>query len=217
MCADLLQLKENIDVLIDAGVEMLHIDIMDGHYVPNFTVGPDFVQAVHKYTNLPIDIHLMIENVDEYIPRFALDDRCWISFHPETSYNPYRTIERIRQYGAHPGIAFEPAISAETYKGLVDEVDLVLVMTVSPGFAGQKLIPSMIEKIGTLSEYIGRGPLPIELEVDGNVSWKNIPQIVSAGATLLVAGTSSLFADPGDLRNAVARVRSTITNSAVLS
>ena len=207
MCADFLNLKDDIDTLTELGADFLHIDIMDGHYVPNFTLGPDFVQMVHDYTRLPLDIHLMIENVDDFIPRFALDERCWVSFHPETSYHPYRTIDLIRKCNAKPGIAFEPALPFESYSELLDEVAFALVMTVSPGFAGQKLIPATLEKVARARAYLDAKRLTAELEVDGNVSWENIPRMIQAGATVLVAGTSSIYSRPVDLRASIPRIK----------
>jgi ribulose-phosphate 3-epimerase len=193
MCADFLDLGRELRVFEEFQVPMIHIDVMDGHYVPNFTLGPDICAAVAGGTAIPLDIHLMIENVDAYAPVFAKFNAPWISFHPEASYHPLRSLALIRACGAKPGIAIDPALSLESCKYLLPEVDLVCVMAVNPGYAGQKLITSMLGKIAELRDYLDREKLGALLEVDGNVSWDNIPAMVEAGADLLVAGSSSVF------------------------
>ncbi len=193
MCADFLNLDREIELFERLKVPFLHIDIMDGHYVPNFTLGPDFCARLAARTSIPLDIHLMIEDVDTYIPVFAGFNSPWICFHPEVSYHPLRTINLIRSRGARPGIAIDPAASVEQFKYLLPEVDLVCVMTVNPGYSGQKLIPATLEKIAELRDYLTRARLDTLIEVDGNVSWEHIPAMVKAGADVLVAGTSSVF------------------------
>jgi len=197
MCADFLNLDRDIRLFEEHNIPLLHIDIMDGHYVPNFTLGPDYCAALAKRTAIPLDIHLMIEDVDRYAPLFCAFGSPWVCFHPEVSYHPLRTLNLIRTSGGKPGIAIDPAMPLEHYKYLLDQVDLVCVMTVNPGYAGQKLIPSALKKIAELRKYLDDNGLAALIEVDGNVSWDNIPAMLDAGADILVAGTSSLFGKDG--------------------
>ncbi len=193
MCSDFLQLKEELKIFEETEIDYLHVDIMDGHYVPNFTLGPDFCKKISDASNIPLDIHLMIEDVDTYIPVFSQFNNPIICFHPEVSYHPLRSIDLIRKNNAKPGIAIDPSISIEQIKQLIPAVDVICVMTVNPGYSGQALIPSMLQKISELKEYIIQNSYDIQIEVDGNVSWENVPSMVKAGADILVAGTSSIF------------------------
>ena len=147
MCADFLDLGKEIRIFEESKIPMIHVDVMDGHYVPNFTLGPDICAAVASTTHIPLDIHLMIDNVDAYVPVFAKFDSPWISFHPEAVWHPLRTASLIRSCGARAGIALDPSMPIERFKYLLPEVDLVCVMTVNPGYAGQTLIPAMLGKI----------------------------------------------------------------------
>lgn len=175
------------------GVGWLHIDVMDGHYVPNFTLGIDYCRALAGATRIPLDVHLMIEQPERHIGPFCEIPGTRVTFHPETVRQPVRLIERIRELGGSPGIALDPGQTVDQYRHLISLVDQVLVMTVSPGYAGQKLVPHCLSKIREVSDFLNREKLEIDLEVDGNVSWKNIPKMVEAGANVLVAGTSALF------------------------
>jgi len=197
MCADFLNLDRDIQLFEEYNIPLLHIDIMDGHYVPNFTLGPDYCAALARRTSIPLDIHLMIEDVDKYAPIFCAFGSPWVCFHPEVSYHPLRTLNLIKASGGKPGIAIDPAMPVEHYKYLLDQVDFVCVMTVNPGYAGQKLIPSALGKIAELRNYLDQNHLKALIEVDGNVSWENIPAMIEAGADILVAGTSSLFGKDG--------------------
>jgi ribulose-phosphate 3-epimerase len=207
MCADFLDLGKELRLFEEYSLPMLHIDVMDGHYVPNFSLGPDICATLVGGSPIPLDIHLMIEGVDAFVPVFAKFNSPWISFHPDAVYHPLRSLNLIRACGAKPGIAIDPAMSLESCKYLLPEVDLVCVMAVNPGYAGQKLIPSMLGKIAELRSYLDREGLGAILEVDGNVSWENIPAMVEAGADLLVAGSSSIFSRAQTRKESLERMR----------
>ena len=198
MCADFINLKDSLDLFAAKGVDYLHMDIMDGHYVPNFTLGPDFCAKVGAYSTIPLDIHLMIENVDSYIPAFGDFPGSLMSFHPDATYHPLRTINLVRNCGCSPGIALDPAMSLEQIKPMLVDVDFVLIMTVSPGYAGQKLIPQALDKITELRRWLDDNGMPVRIEVDGNASWENLPRMISAGGDIFVTGTSSIFAKGTD-------------------
>ena len=193
MCADFLHLGDELRLFDSHGVDWLHIDVMDGHYVPNFTLGIDYCLALHAASRTPLDVHLMIEQPDRHISPFCAIPGTRVTFHPETVRQPVRLIERIRELGASPGIALDPGQTVEQFRHLIPLVDQVLIMTVNPGYAGQKLIPHCLRKIGETRAFLLREELTIDLEVDGNVSWQNIPLMVKEGANVLVVGTSSLF------------------------
>jgi len=210
MCADFINLGKELDIMKAEGVDCLHVDIMDGHYVPNYTLGPDFCRRLADYSPLPLDIHLMIENVDAHAPLFAKLPGARVSFHPEAVWHPLRTIELIKSCGAQAGIAVDPALPLAAVEDMLPYVSLVCIMTVNPGYAGQALIPPALDKLRALADLVRERGLDIQVEVDGNVSWENIPRMIDAGADLLVAGTSSLFDGKGDLRANLRRMRSAI-------
>ena len=193
MCADPIALREILEVMANAGVEWLHIDVMDGRYVPNFALGPDYCRAVANACKIPLDIHLMVEEADRHVELFAKFPGARVTFHPETVRQPVRVIERIRELGASPGIALDPAMPESACRHLLSLVDQVVIMTVNPGYAGQKLLPFCLEKITECRRLLEECGSEADLQVDGNVSWENIPRMVGAGANILVAGTSSLF------------------------
>lgn len=213
MCANFLDLKHDLDVFQAHQINYLHIDIMDGHYVPNFTLGVDFCKALHQHTPIPLDIHLMIEDVDRYLPDFAQFENAVICFHPEVVYHPIRTLQAIRQYGRKAGIAIDPSIAIESIQHLLPYVDMICVMTVNPGYSGQPLIPEALAKMALLSDYIREHNLTIEIEVDGNVSWDNIPSMVRAGADTLVLGTSSLFQKDAPLEHNLKKLRGLVSQA----
>jgi ribulose-phosphate 3-epimerase len=208
MCADLLNLRKDLDLFIDNHVEYFHIDIMDGHYVHNFSLGFDFCRAIAAYTDTTQDIHLMIDNPEDFVPLFAGIEGAIITFHPETVYHPLRTIEMIKSHGARAGIALNPAQRIENLKPLLPQVDLLCVMTVVPGYVSQQIIPGGIEKLRETVDYVHSNGYELEVEVDGNVSWENLPRMREAGAQVFVAGTSSIFERAGDLQKNIHRFRS---------
>lgn len=222
MCADFLHLQDQLTVFEERGIEYLHIDIMDGHYVPNFTLGPGFCKVLSRGCPIPLDVHLMIENVDKYIPVFAEAILTGADTHPslkssviafqvEAEYHPIRQLHLIRSLGLRAGIAIDPATPLEAVRHVLPDTDLLCVMTVNPGYSGQKLIPRSLDKMREIAEFCVREKLPVEIEVDGNVSWENIPKMIAAGAETLVAGTSSLYEQGKDLRGNVEKMRNLIS------
>jgi ribulose-phosphate 3-epimerase len=193
MCANFLNIKEELDLFLKYNIDFLHIDVMDGHYVPNYTLGIDFCKSLRRYSPIPLDIHLMIDNVDQHLESFCQFEDSWVSFHPETTWHPVRTIEQIKKYNCKAGIALDTSTSIEQFNELYKLVDFVLVMVVTPGYAGQKLLPFCIDKMKHLKAYFKQNNIQADIEVDGNVSWENIPIMIEAGATILVNGSSSIF------------------------
>ncbi len=225
MCADFLHLKEELDLFEEMGIDYLHMDIMDGHYVPNFTLGPGFCKTLAENSPIPLDIHLMIEHVDKYIPIFAEaalagletfpnkesdTEGTVITFHPEAEYHPIRQLDLIKSFGIRAGIAIDPSTSLDSLRYILPHVEMICIMTVNPGYSGQKLVSNMISKIAEVKTHCERENLDIEIEVDGNVSWENIPKMISAGAETLVTGTSSLFDAEMDRRDAYGKLRNLI-------
>jgi ribulose-phosphate 3-epimerase len=212
MCADFLHLADDLAALAAGGADYrgadyLHVDIMDGRYVPNFTLGPDFCKALSRGSRLPLDIHLMVENPEQHVASFAAFPGCVLSIHPETSRHPLRTLDLIRSLGARAGIAIDPAMPVASVAEMLPYVSLACVMTVNPGYAGQKLVPTTLAKVRELADLVKARGLDVEVEVDGNVSWENIPRMVEAGGQVLVAGTSSLFDGTAGLRDNLQRMR----------
>jgi ribulose-phosphate 3-epimerase len=190
LSADFARLGEEVRAVARAGADYIHVDVMDGHFVPNLTIGPLVVAALRKVTNLPLDVHLMIENPDRYIPDFARAGADLITVHQEAVPHLHRTVQLIKSLGKKAGVSINPATPAATLDVILDDVDLVLVMTVNPGFGGQDFIDSGLAKIATLRHEIDRRGLHVELEVDGGVKIDNIERIAAAGAEVFVAGSA---------------------------
>jgi ribulose-phosphate 3-epimerase len=191
LSADFARLGEEVRALAAAGADYIHIDVMDGHFVPNLTVGPVVVRALRPHATLPFDVHLMITPVDPLVPAFAEAGADIITVHAEAGPHVHRTIQLIRSLGRKPGVSLNPGTPVEAIDMLLGDVDLVLVMSVNPGFGGQSFIPSQLDKVRALRERITRSGRAIELEVDGGINADTARAVVGAGADVLVAGTAT--------------------------
>ncbi|MCX5877326.1 MAG: ribulose-phosphate 3-epimerase [Deltaproteobacteria bacterium] len=190
LSADFARLGEEISAVAKAGADVIHIDVMDGHFVPNITIGPLVVKAVRRITDLPLDVHLMIENADRYLEDFANAGADWITVHVETGYHLHRTIHRIKELGKKAGAVLNPATPLTSLEEILPDLDLVMLMTVNPGFGGQSFIDSSLAKIRQLKKMIDDRGLQVGIEVDGGVSPKTIAPIAAAGANIFVAGSA---------------------------
>lgn len=188
-----------------AGAELIHIDVMDGHFVPNITMGPIVVEALRPITNLPLDVHLMIENPDAYIEQFAKAGADYITVHVEACRHLHRTIQLIRSFGVKPGVVLNPHTPIESIQHILEDVDLVLFMTVNPGFGGQKFISSVVPKVEALSNIIKERGLNIDIEIDGGINEETIVPCAKAGATIFVAG--SAIYNQADRASALQRIK----------
>jgi ribulose-phosphate 3-epimerase len=194
MCADYLHLSEDIRQLEEAQIDYFHIDVMDGDFVPNFQLGTDYVRALRKSSKLPLDIHLMVNNPEKHIDNFELQPGDLMSVHYDTTRHLQRTLALIKERGATPAIALNPSTPIHMFDYVLDDLGMVLIMTVNPGYAGQKLIPQTLKKISDTRQYLNnRGYDRIKIEVDGNCSFENVPKMAAGGAEIFVVGTSSLF------------------------
>ena len=191
LSADFARLGEEVDEVIAAGADWIHFDVMDNHFVPNLTIGPLVCSALRKHgVTAPIDVHLMIEPVDRIIPDFAAAGASVISFHPEASQHVDRTIELIRENGCQAGLVLNPATSVDILQWTLDKIDMVLLMSVNPGFGGQKFIPHVLDKLRTVRTMIDASGRDIRLEVDGGVKIDNVAAVADAGADTFVAGSA---------------------------
>ncbi len=208
LSADFSKLGEEIKAVEAAGADWIHADVMDGHFVPNITFGPLIVEAVGRVTSLPIDVHLMIENPDNYIPAFAAAGAAWISVQVEACVHLNRTIQLIREKGARPGVVLNPSTPLQTIEWVLEDVDYVLIMSVNPGFGGQAFIASSLDKIRALREMIQGRNLKTLIQIDGGVNEKTIADIAAAGVDVFVAG-SAIFGSP-DYHKTIASFRKKI-------
>jgi len=190
LSADFTRLGEEISEVVRQGADVIHIDVMDGHFVPNITIGPLVVKAARKVTKSPLDVHLMISNPDKYIESFALAGADWITVHVETCNHLHRTISKIKELGKKAGAVLNPATSLTSLDYILPDLDLVMLMSVNPGFGGQKFIPSTVEKTRRLKEMIDARGLDVGIEIDGGVSPTTIESIAQAGANIFVAGSA---------------------------
>lgn len=183
-------MADNVLAAIRGGATIVHLDVMDGHFVPNITIGPPIVKWLRPVTDATFDVHLMIENADQYIPDFAAAGANWISVHQEACVHLHRTLELIQHHGCKAGVVINPATPVETLTEVLDMVNLVLVMSVNPGFGGQKFIPGAVHKIAKLAKVRHERRLNFRIEVDGGISLATVAEVVRAGAELLVAGSA---------------------------
>jgi len=207
MCADLCNIERDVRALEEAGVDWLHFDIMDGRFVPNITLGPDFVRAVRAVSDLPLDVHLMVEEPERYLPEFLEAGSDILAIHVEATRHVRTTLRAIREAGARAGLCLNPATPLDAVEYAADLVDMLVIMTVDPGFAGQKLIPSTLPKIAAAKKLVNAHGREAEIQVDGNVSFEHAPKMVAQGATVLVAGTSSVFQKGLTIEQGVQRLR----------
>jgi ribulose-phosphate 3-epimerase len=190
LSADFSRIGDEVRAVEAAGADFIHVDVMDGHFVPNITIGPVVVSALSKITKLPLDVHLMIEDPDKYIETFAKAGAAIISVHVEASKNLSRDIDLIRSCGVKPAVVVNPKTGLRSIEGVLDKVVMVLLMSVNPGFAGQKFIPEVLPKIRQLREMIDRKKLNVDIEVDGGVNLETAKEVVNAGANVLVAASA---------------------------
>ena len=191
LSADIARLGEEVSKVVKAGADFIHIDVMDNHYVPNLTFGPLLVSSLRNYgIRAPLDIHLMIKPVDAIVPAFAAAGANYISFHPEASEHIDRTLQLIRDHGCHTGLVFNPATPLHYLEHVLDKVDMILLMSVNPGFGGQTFIPTTLNKLRQVRELIDASDYPIRLEIDGGVKIDNLAKIAMAGADTFVAGSA---------------------------
>jgi len=195
LSADFSRLKEEIEAVEAAGADWLHVDVMDGHFVPNITIGPVVVEWIHKVTKIPVDVHLMITDPDKYAPEFIKAGADWVSIHPDTCANPNATLAKIRKLGAKTSIAVNPDVPLSKVEKCFADIDMVLMMTVFPGFGGQAFIPDVLPKIEEVRKLIDQRKATILVEVDGGIKTDNIARVVKAGGEVIVSG-SGIFKTP---------------------
>ncbi|WP_026986944.1 ribulose-phosphate 3-epimerase [Fodinicurvata fenggangensis] len=196
LSSDFAALGQEVRAISEAGADYIHVDVMDGHFVPNITIGPSVVKALRPHSDLPFDVHLMISPVDPYVEAFAEAGADIITVHPEAGPHVHRTLQLIKSLGKKAGVSINPGTPLATVKPLMEEVDLILVMSVNPGFGGQSFIPESLRKLESLRRMIDDSGRDIDLEVDGGINLETAPQAIAAGADVLVAGTATFKGGP---------------------
>ena len=207
LASDFAKLGEEVRAIEQAGADYVHLDIMDGHFVPNVTIGPDVVRALRPHSGLPFDVHLMISPVDPFVPQFADAGADIITVHPEAGPHLHRTVQLVKSLGKKVGVALNPATPVEAVDPVLDELDLVLVMSVNPGFGGQTFIRAALGKIAALRKRIDALGRTVDLEVDGGINFETAPEAVAAGADVLVAGTATFQGGSGAYGENIRRLR----------
>ena len=211
LSADFSRLKDEIEAVESAGADWLHVDVMDGHFVPNITIGPVVVEWVRKVTKIPVDVHLMITDPDKYAPEFIKAGADWISIHPDTCPNPNMTLNKIRKLGAKASVAVNPDVPLKKVEACFPDIDMVLLMTVFPGLGGQAFIPDVLPKITEVRKWIDQLKSPILVEVDGGVKTDNIARVVNAGGEVIVSG-SGIFKTP-DYAQTIRQMRQAVAQA----
>lgn len=206
LSADFAYLGSDVRAIEAAGADYVHVDVMDGHFVPNLTIGPPVVAALRRITDLPLDVHLMIEAPERYLADFAKAGAQILTVHIETCPHLHRTLQQIRELGVRPGVTLNPATPVDTLAEILPYVEQVLVMTVNPGFGGQSYIPTMTAKIARLAAMIANAGLQVDIEVDGGIDAETTPAVVAAGANVLVAGTA-IFRHPSGVAAGITALR----------
>ena len=207
LSADFSQLANEIRRLEDGGADLIHVDVMDGHFVPNLTIGPPVIKSLRKYTTLPFDVHLMISPVHKYIKDYANAGSYIITFHPEATDNLDETINHIKELKKKVGISLNPDSPLELIRDKLSEIDLVLVMSVFPGFGGQEFMPEIIPKISELKKIKDNLKLNFDIEVDGGINFKNAKSVINAGANILVSGTTIFKENNGNLKENITNLK----------
>ena len=206
LSADFSKLGEEIKTLEKSGADMIHVDVMDGHFVPNLTFGPPVIKKIRKCSDLIFDVHLMISPVEKYIKDYAEAGADIITFHPEATDNLERTIETVKSFSKKVGVSLNPETETKVIENVLDKIDLVLIMSVNPGFAGQKFMPEVLGKLEFLRKKINENNLNVDLEIDGGIDFETAPSAIAAGANILVSGTT-IFQDPTNITDSIDKLR----------